>query len=136
VQTMSGARPRIFQDGSQARDQVYVDDVVDCTIAAAGLGPGPRPQPGVYNLGSGVATTFNQVVDSVRAGLGLNERDRPTDYFPMPPEIRRFYQDYTCADMSRAAEGLSWRPRWRPTEAMAKYVRFLAAQHQGGPCGS
>src|ERR1051326_5898910 len=36
-QMLAGQRPRIFADGSQARDQVYVDDVVDCTIAAAGL---------------------------------------------------------------------------------------------------
>jgi ADP-L-glycero-D-manno-heptose 6-epimerase len=124
-QMIEGKRPRVFADGSQARDQVYVDDVVDCTLAAAGLGAEQDVKPGVYNVGSGVATSFNQVVEALRGAVGLSERDRPTDYFPMPEEIRAFYQDYTCADMSETGRGLGWKPKWKPAESIAEYARYL-----------
>jgi ADP-L-glycero-D-manno-heptose 6-epimerase len=120
-QMLGGQRPRIFEDGAQARDQVYVDDVVECTIAAAA--PGARP--GVYNLGSGVATSFNDIVAAVRDGLGISARELPTDYFPMPEAIRAFYQDYTCADMSQTEQALNWKPRWEPHAAMREYARHL-----------
>ncbi|MEX2219307.1 MAG: NAD-dependent epimerase/dehydratase family protein [Phycisphaerales bacterium] len=135
-QMLAGGRPRVFTDGSQRRDQVYVDDVVDCTLAAAGLGSpalggptlrgGSSPGPGIYNLGSGVATSFNDIIAAVRGALGITERDRPTEYFEMPPAIRAFYQDYTCADMSETERGLGWKPKWKPAEAMAEYARYLA----------
>jgi ADP-L-glycero-D-manno-heptose 6-epimerase len=124
-QMLAGKRPRLFADGTQARDQVSVDDVVECTIAAAGLGR-KQPRPGVYNLGSGVATTFNQMADAVRGALGLSDQDRPTEYFEMPADVRAFYQDYTCADMSETAKGLGWKPRREPVAAMGDYAKFLA----------
>jgi ADP-L-glycero-D-manno-heptose 6-epimerase len=129
MQALAGKRPRIFEDGSQARDQVPVEDVVACTMAAAGLGERKDPAPGVYNLGSGQTTSYNQIVDAVREGLGLSARELPTDYFPMPEAIRAFYQDYTCADMTQTARGLGWSPRCDPHEAMVAYARLLKAQH-------
>lgn len=137
TQMLAGMHPRIFTDGEQARDQVSVDDVVACTLAGAGLHPKAerKPTPGVYNLGSGVTTSFNQIIGAVREGLGIRERDRPTEYFPMPAEIRAFYQDYTCADMSRTAKGLGFTPQHPPKEAMVKYARWLADNHKGPPAG-
>lgn len=125
LQMLDQKRPRIFADGSQARDQVYVDDVVDCTLAAAGLGTRKDPVPGVYNLGSGVTTSFNQIIAAIRKALDLSDRQLPTDYFEMPASIRAFYQDFTCADMSQTELGLGWRPRWKPEEAIAVYAGFL-----------
>jgi ADP-L-glycero-D-manno-heptose 6-epimerase len=125
---LAGQRPRIFEDGSQARDQVHVDDVVSCTIAAAGLGARTDPAPGVYNLGSGVATSFNQVVRSLREALGVSEASSPTDYFEMPDSIRAFYQDYTCADLSRTQAGLGWRPALEPARAIEDYGRWLGSR--------
>jgi ADP-L-glycero-D-manno-heptose 6-epimerase len=130
-QVIAGQRPRIFEDGSQARDQVYVDDVVECTLAGAGLAGSGKPKPGVYNLGSGVTTSFNDIVDAVREGVGLTAKERPTDYFAMPADIRAFYQDYTCADMSETERGLGWRPRHEPRKAMREYAKWLASGRPG-----
>jgi ADP-L-glycero-D-manno-heptose 6-epimerase len=145
-QVIEGKRPRIFADGAQARDQVHVDDVVECTLAAAGLRaghgtpangkPGEGVKPAVYNLGSGIATSFNDIVDAVREGAGVSARERPTDYFPMPAEIRAFYQDYTCADMAQTERGLSWRPRREPRAAMREYAAWLAKQPNTAPAVS
>ncbi len=135
-QMLRGERPRVFVDGSQARDQVYVEDVVGCTLAAAGLGVGAGgqsaarrdPKPGVYNVGSGVTTSFNQIVAALRVGLKISEAERPTEYFEMPASVRAFYQDYTCADVSETKAGLGWSPAWRPEEAIAEYAKRMLAE--------
>lgn len=127
-QIRDGKRPRLFADGSQARDQVHVDDVVACTMAGAGLGEKKRPTPGVYNVGSGKATPFAQVAASVRSGFGLDDKELPVEYFPMPPEIRAYYQDFTCADMSETAVGLGFTPEIDPADGIESYARFLRNQ--------
>lgn len=124
-QMLDGKAPRLFTPGDQARDQVYVDDVVDCVLAGLGLGDYKKPTPGVYNLGSGAATTFNQVADAVRRGLGLRETELPTEYFEMPASVRRFYQDFTLADMSQTERGLGFTPRHDPAQAIAGYAGYL-----------
>lgn len=129
-QMLEGRRPRLFADGSQARDQVYVDDVVECTLAGAGVGgegPERRPLPGVYNAGSGEATSFNDIASAVRRGLGLGAADLPTEYFEMPAPVRAFYQDYTCADVSETRRALGWSPRCKPLDATARYAAHLKA---------
>ncbi|MEO1007381.1 MAG: NAD-dependent epimerase/dehydratase family protein [Planctomycetota bacterium] len=134
-QMLRGERPAIFADGGQARDQVYVDDVVDCVLHAAGLGENPTPKPGIYNLGSGRATTFNQVVDAVREGLGIASGELPTEYIEMPADIARFYQSFTLADMSETKAGLGWEPGHDPIEALQGYAAYLRKRHEtsGGP---
>jgi ADP-L-glycero-D-manno-heptose 6-epimerase len=126
TQALSGKRPRLFVDGEQARDQVSVDDVVDCTLVGAGLGPRRnKVTPGVYNLGSGRATTFNQVAAAVRKGLGLRKGELEVEYFDMPPAVRAFYQDFTLADMTRTRSGLNWQPRHDPVRAIEKYAAWM-----------
>lgn len=124
AQLLQGQQPRLFAPGDQSRDQVSVHDVVDCTIAAAG----PNAEPGVYNLGSGRATSFNEVLEAVRGALGISEADLPTDYFQMPPDIRVFYQDFTQADINETTAGLGWAPKLEPSERLADYARYLKAR--------
>ncbi len=130
-QMLAGTPPRLFTPGDQARDQVYVDDVADCVLAGLGLGDDKTPTPGVYNLGSGAPTTFNQVADAVRAGLGLEPSQLPTEYFDMPASVRRFYQDFTLADMAQTQQGLGFTPSHEPVQAITKYASYLK-QHAGG----
>jgi nucleoside-diphosphate-sugar epimerase len=87
-------------------------------------------KPGVYNLGSGVATSFADVAEAVRTGLGLAKGDREVEYFDMPPAIRAFYQDFTQADMSMTANGLGWKPQTDAKAAVAMYARQLASDHR------
>lgn len=133
-QLLSGRAPRLFADGSQARDQVHVDDVVECCLAAAGLGDRADPTPGVYNLGSGRATSFNQMLEAIREGLGLRAGELATEYFEMPADVRTFYQDYTCADLSATDWGLGWLPQRVPVAAIREYAAYLKANPEAlGP---
>lgn len=128
-QILDGKRPKLFEFGEQARDQVYVDDIVAITLAGAGIGGRPDPEPGVYNAGSGRVTSFEEVAEAVRQGLGISKSDRPTEFIPMPPAIREFYQDFTCADMSSAERGLGFKPACDPAESVSSYARWLADNH-------
>lgn len=132
-QMLAGTAPRLFTPGDHARDQVYVDDVVDCVLAGLGLGEFKTPTPGIYNLGSGTPTTFNELTDAVRAGLGLKPTELPTEYFEMPASVRTFYQDFTLADMSETKRGLGFTPTHDPVQAITEYAAYLktrrGAQH-------
>jgi UDP-glucose 4-epimerase len=49
---LGGGRPRVFGDGQQTRDYIYVDDVVEAFLVAAG-----SDAAGSYNIGTGVETS-------------------------------------------------------------------------------
>lgn len=78
--------PLVWGDGSQSRDFVYVDDVVDGIAAAA-----RKPVPKIINLGSGKPRTFNEVVRVINECVGKDIRPR---YVPKPD----FYVEHTAAD--------------------------------------
>ncbi|MEM7577424.1 MAG: ADP-glyceromanno-heptose 6-epimerase [Planctomycetota bacterium] len=117
-QMLDGKRPRIFSPGDQARDQVYVKDVVGCTIAAAA----DDAKSGVYNVGTGEATSFNQIVAALNEALGTNHEP---DYFENP---YAFYQDYTCADLRETYAGLHWKPSYTTRDAIVEYAGMLKAE--------
>lgn len=118
-QMLAGKRPRIFHDGTQARDQVYVKDVVAATIAAAG----DTARPGIYNVGAGVATSFNRLIEILNATLGT---DLDPEYFENPYS---FYQDYTCADLRKTLACLGWEPAFTPAAGIAEYARWLLGRY-------
>jgi UDP-glucose 4-epimerase len=60
----SGERPRIFGDGSQKRDYVYVGDVVEATVRATGKAGG------VFNVGTGRETSVVELYDICRRVSG------------------------------------------------------------------
>jgi nucleoside-diphosphate-sugar epimerase len=71
-----------------------------------------------------MATSFNQILDAIRKVPRFASLQ--AEYFDMPPQIREFYQDYTCADLSAGKVGLGWSPRWKPADAITNYARMLA----------
>ncbi len=82
-----------FADGEQARDFVYVADVVDINLFFA-MG---KQKTGIYNVGTGQARRFNEVAGCWISQMGCGE----VEYTPMPEHIRRNYQSFTRADLAR-----------------------------------
>lgn len=120
-QILDNGSARLFKMGEHERDQIFVDDVVGCTIAGAKSGA----KPGIYNLGSGQTTSFNDIVDAINEALGMQIAP---EYFDMPEEMVPTYQHYTCADMSQTKSGLNWSPAWSPIDAMIRYARQIATE--------
>ncbi|MGH7428597.1 MAG: NAD-dependent epimerase/dehydratase family protein, partial [Candidatus Methylomirabilaceae bacterium] len=104
----------IFRGGEQRRDFVYVKDAVEATLLAA-----EANRSGVYNVGSGRATSFNEVVALLNKALGT---DRDPDYFDNPYP---FYQPHTEADLARSAERLGYAPEYPIDRGITEYVKQL-----------
>lgn len=83
-----------YKDGEQLRDFVYVKDVVDICYWLMN----ERPASGLYNLGTGKARTFKDLVTAIFKSL---DKATVIEYIDTPPDIRDKYQYFTEADMSK-----------------------------------
>ncbi len=83
-----------YADGEQRRDFIYVKDVVDVMYFFM-LN---RQNSGIYNLGTGRAETFNELVVQTFRAMG---REPVIEYIDTPEDIRETYQYFTEARMSR-----------------------------------
>ena len=114
LQIKANKRPRLFKWGEQKRDFVYVKDAVEATILAK-----EAPYSTVYNVGSGEARSFNEIVDLLNKYLGKNLEP---DYFDCPYD---FYQEYTQADMTKIKEELGFVPKYNLEKGIKEYVEIL-----------
>lgn len=83
-----------FKDGEQLRDFVYVKDLVDVIVFLMEN----TPQSGLYNLGTGKARTF---VDLVKATFKAMDKEAVIEFIDTPEDIRDKYQYYTQANMTK-----------------------------------
>ena len=104
-----------YGDGGQMRDFIYVKDCVDTMWWFL-----EHPEVnGIFNLGTGQARTWNDLIHAVFAAMNMEPR---IEYFDMPPEIRNQYQYFTEAKMNKLhAEGcpVAFRPL---EEAVYDYI--------------
>jgi len=83
-----------YKDGEQKRDFVYIKD---CLEVMWWFLENPKVN-GIFNLGSGQARSWNDLVNAAFAALG---KPSSIDYIDMPLEIRDQYQYYTKAEMQK-----------------------------------
>lgn len=116
-QILKGLRPRIFTDGNQSRDWVYVRDVVRANLKAAQRGlrvdwtNDPFADPHLLcNVSSGESVTFNQLIQIFNEEIpNMSEPVEPI-YIDNP--FQSTYQDCTESDISLARCRLGWTPRY------------------------
>jgi ADP-L-glycero-D-manno-heptose 6-epimerase len=114
-QMMNGYRPKIFKNGEQRRDWVFVHDVVEANIKAM-----EYENSGVFNCGSGQAYTFNEVVSEINNQLGTNLEP---EYIDNPYENR--YQSYTCCDMNYAKKELRHIPQYDLKSGITELIKVI-----------
>jgi ADP-L-glycero-D-manno-heptose 6-epimerase len=119
-----------FKDGEQLRDFVYVLDVVnvcwwlmDRWDKAAGKSP---VMPGLYNLGTGKARTFKDLVTAIYKALN---RAPDIEYIDMPLDIRDKYQYFTEADMGKLIAAGYTQPFYSLEDGVKDYVTKYLAGH-------
>ncbi len=83
-----------YADGEQQRDFIYVKDVVNVCLFLMEA----RKHSGIYNLGSGKARTFLDLVKAVFHAMGKTPE---ISFIDTPEDIRETYQYFTEADMSK-----------------------------------
>lgn len=83
-----------FKDGEQLRDFIYVKDLLKVITWLMNH----QPASAIYNLGTGKARTFNDLVMATFAALDVKPN---IEYIDMPEDIRERYQYFTEADMNK-----------------------------------
>jgi UDP-glucose 4-epimerase len=111
---LSGRPTKIFGDGTDTRDYVFVGDVVDAFVRAAGeAGGGQR-----FNVGTGVETSTRQLHSVIADAAGA--RDEPEFHPPRLGDLRR-----SSLDFGLASQVLGWVPRVKLVDGVARTVEYF-----------
>ncbi|EGB5536057.1 ADP-glyceromanno-heptose 6-epimerase [Campylobacter upsaliensis] len=90
LQILSGKNPRLFEGSEKIyRDFTYIKDVVNANLKAL------ETKSGIYNVGSGKARTFKDIVDILQKELGTN-----LDYEWIKNPYEKAYQFHTQAHLN------------------------------------
>jgi UDP-glucose 4-epimerase len=109
-----GKPTKVFGDGTNTRDYVFVGDVVDAFVKASGdVGGGQR-----FNIGTGLETSDRQLHSVVAAAVG--GPDDPEFYPPRLGDLKR-----SCLDNGLAARVLGWRPQVPLDDGVRRTVDYF-----------
>ena len=111
-----------YKDGEQLRDFVYVKDVLDVCYFLLHH----RKDSGIYNLGSGKARSFLDLVRNVF--LTLNEKPA-IKFIDTPADIRNKYQYFTESNMSKLKSIGFSQPFHTLEEGVKDYVKNYLAEN-------
>jgi ADP-L-glycero-D-manno-heptose 6-epimerase len=105
-----------YKDGEQVRDFVYVKDAIEMTLFFLEN----KKIGGLFNIGSGIANTWNKLAMAIFSAL---DKKLKVEYVDMPETIREKYQYYTCADISKIKKAGYAKPMTSLEDAVSDYVR-------------
>ena len=106
----------LYKDGEQKRDFIYIKDAVEMTLFFLFN----REKNGIYNVGSGKARTWNDLVKSIFSALG---KPVEIDYINLPPHLKSKYQYFTEADISKIKKAGYTHPLFSLEDGVADYVK-------------
>lgn len=98
VRLFQSSEPETYKDGCQLRDFIYVEDAARMTIAFL-----ENDASGIYNIGSGKASTWNDLAAHVFEALKLPVN---IEYIPMPTDLIGKYQNFSEADTTKTKQVL------------------------------
>jgi len=109
---LEGKRPTIFGDGGQVRDYTYVEDIVEANLLAFEKGDGE-----IFNIGTGVGTSVNQVFEMLAKILDFKEK--PIYASAREGEIQCIYLSAV-----KAQKELNWKPKFSFEQGSRKTVEW------------
>jgi ADP-L-glycero-D-manno-heptose 6-epimerase len=105
-----------YADGQQMRDFIYVKDLVSVCIFLMEH----RKNSGIYNLGTGIARSFNDLGKSTFVAMG---KEVNINYIDTPADIRDKYQYFTEANMNKLKSIGYEKPFYTLEEGVKDYVQ-------------
>lgn len=117
---LAGEPIEIWGDGQVKRDFVYVEDAVDAMIRAMEI----PDAVGEINVGSGVGTSLNQLIDKIEAAVGatVHRKYMPTRDFDVPVNY---------LDVARAKKMLGWKPVTSLEDGLRKTIDYIRSNMEG-----
>lgn len=118
---LQGKPINIFEDGNESRDFVYIDDVIEATIAGIENEQANRE---VFNVGSGVNTSVISVVNLLMENFNKTVPVTISGNYRLG-DIRHNY-----ADLSKINNLLGFTPRYSFEEGISKFVQWVKTQNE------
>jgi UDP-glucose 4-epimerase len=113
---LNNERPIIYGDGSQTRDYTFVGDIVNANVIAT-----KGNHNGIYNIGTGIETSVQQIFDALKNAIGC-------DLEPIYAKERLGEIQRICLAADKAREELGWKPEDDIKSGFAKTVEFYRQQ--------
>lgn len=112
-QIMKGLTPKLFEGSDKIlRDFIYIEDIIQANIKACA----PK-KSGVYNVGTGKARSFEDIVNILQKEL---EIDNGKEYIPNP--FVGSYQFFTEANIESTKENLNYDPKYTMEDGIKAYI--------------
>jgi UDP-glucose 4-epimerase len=108
---LKGERPEIFGDGEKTRDYIHVSDIVSANLRA-------MKREGTFNVGTGVETSVNQLVEVLSAISG--KKLNPVHIAERKGEVRR-----TVLSIEKAKRDLGWEPNLSLKDGMRRTFDYF-----------
>lgn len=105
-----------YKDGEQMRDFIYIKDAVDMTLSFLDQ----KDKNGLYNIGSGKARTWNDLVMALFTAMN---KKTEIEYFDMPPHLLEKYQYFTEAKMDKIKKTGYSKPLMSLEDGITDYVQ-------------
>ncbi len=120
LQLLRGENAKLFKGSDKIkRDFIYIQDVIAANIKAC------KPKKsGIYNVGTGKARSFQDIVDILKKELQIKRKD---EYIPNP--FVGQYQFFTEADISLSEEFLSYKPQFSLEAGIKLYIDDIKRIH-------
>lgn len=107
---------RIFGDGTDERDYVYVSDAVGAMMRVSEAG-----RPTAYNVGTGVGTSVNSLAEELSRLTGFTGKKLHAE--PREGDLHK-----VTLDAGKLARNLGWRPKVSLTEGLERTVEFFRTE--------
>lgn len=121
-QAMEGKEIQIFGDGSQERDYLYVDDIVDAFLALANKGKSGE----VYNIGTHERVRFVDMVDAVLAAVASGSKQ----HVSWPENYEKNETGNYIADTSKLTELTGWQAKVSLKDGVRQMVEYYKQYKQ------
>lgn len=121
-QAMEGKIIEVFGDGSQERDYLYVDDIVDAFLQLTEKGISGE----VYNIGTHERMRFGDMVDTVLSEAGTGTKQ----HIPWPQQYEKNETGNYVADTSKIEAVTQWKPSVPLQEGIHRMVEYYRQYRQ------
>ena len=119
-QILSNKPPKLFKGSDKIfRDFIFIDDVIQANLKAC-----QSKSSGVFNVGTGIPRSFQDIADLLQLELGT---EMETDYFLNPYEG---YQMHTQADITLTKEKLGFKPIMTLESGIKSYIPEIKRLHK------
>ncbi len=112
LQLLRGESAKLFKESDKIlRDFIFIEDVIQANIKAC------RAKSGIYNVGTGKARSFQDIVDILKQELNINREDT---YIVNP--YKKQYQYFTEANINETKKELGYNPRFSLKDGIKAYL--------------